>query len=68
MGRLYETGNGVEKDYDKAFIYYMLAAEVDEPDAQERLAYLFHKGLGTLRSSEQAKFWEARANRSRKRH
>lgn len=68
MGRLHETGNGVEQDYDKAFIYYMLAAEADEPDAQERLAYLFRKGLGTFRSSEQAKFWEARANRSRKRH
>lgn len=68
MGRLYETGNGVERDYDKAFIYYMLAAEVEEPDAQERLAYLFRKGLGTLRSSEQANYWEARAQRARKRH
>ena len=66
MGRLYELGLGVERDLDRAFIYYMMAGEEDQTDAQERLAYFYREGLGTFRSGDQARYWEARAGKIRR--
>ncbi|MBQ7544299.1 MAG: SEL1-like repeat protein [Synergistaceae bacterium] len=43
MGTYYESGNGLEKDYDKAIYWYTLAAEQGNPNAQYHLAVLYNK-------------------------
>ena len=39
----YETGNGVEKNFDKAIYWYTLAAEKGNTNAQYHLAVLYNK-------------------------
>lgn len=43
MGTYYESGNGVEKDYDRAIYWYTLAAEQRNSNAQYHLAVLYNK-------------------------
>ena len=43
MGTYYESGNGLEKDYDKAIYWYTLAAEQGSPNAQYHLAVIYNK-------------------------
>ena len=43
---LYGT-NGVQKDYSKAFEYYQMAAEQNNPIALNNLGSLYFNGIGT---------------------
>lgn len=43
LGKMYESGNSVEQDYDKALEYYLLSAEAENPDFKGmRLAGLLY--------------------------
>ena len=43
MGTYYESGNGVEKDYDKAIYWYTKSAEQGNTNAQYHLGVLYNK-------------------------
>ena len=43
IGTYYESGNGLDKDYDKAIYWYTLAAEKGNNNAQYHLGVLYNK-------------------------
>src|SRR3954471_9041049 len=44
LGRLYETGKGVQQDLTQAAGWYVRAADLGHPNAAMKLAYLFRDG------------------------
>ena len=46
---MYAKGNGVEQDYEKAFDWYMKAAEQENRDAQYSVAVMYESGEGVER-------------------
>ena len=55
LGYMYLYGvDGVERDLDKAFHYYSLAAEQNNPTALHNLGSLYYNGLGTKRNTKVA--------------
>ncbi len=47
-GVVYENGNGVAKDEQKAVAYYKLAVKRGNADGQLRLAHMYLEGRGGL--------------------
>lgn len=47
LGECYENGYGTEKNLEKAFEYYSIAAEDDEPYFIIKLAECYKNGIGT---------------------
>ena len=60
-GRCYETGNGVEKDLEKAYDWYRKAAVGGDANAWLALAKMFDKGLYVKRDPKEAAMWLSRA-------
>ena len=56
LGKMYESGNGVEQDYEKALEYYLLSAEAENPDFKGmRMAGLMYmNGTGVEQDYEKA--------------
>ena len=56
LGKLYEQGTGVDRDYAKALEYYLLSAEAEEPDFKGmRLAGLLYlNGTGVRQDDARA--------------
>ena len=55
IGKIYEMGEQVEKDYNKAMQYYMKSIELnDNLLALNNLARMFEKGLGCEKDEEKA--------------
>ncbi len=54
MGVLYATGEGVDKDYQKAFTYFELSAKEGNASAQFHLGIIYHDGLGVPQDLEEA--------------
>ncbi len=61
LGVMYENGQGVNKNPQQAFKWYMLSAEAGNASAQYHLARLYEAGSGVSRSAEQALKWFALA-------
>ena len=61
VGRLYEKGKGVERDFAQAFIWYRKAAEKNHPDSQYRLAVGYATGLGVKKDESAALSWLRKA-------
>ena len=61
LGALYENGEGVEKDYDKAFEWYATAAEMGNADAMYSLGHMYEQGLGTKQDAVSAADWYRKA-------
>jgi TPR repeat protein len=61
MGRLYERGKGVPKDYVEAVKWYRLAADKGKADAQNYLGDMYRKGNGVSRDYAQAAAWYEKA-------
>lgn len=61
IGRLYEKGRGVERDFGQAFIWYQKAAEKNHADSQYRLAVGYAYGLGVKRNETVALSWLRKA-------
>ncbi|MBK6658031.1 MAG: sel1 repeat family protein [Proteobacteria bacterium] len=57
LGRMYERGEGVEKDAKAAAKWYRKAAEKGVNDAQFRLASMYENGVGVPRDMEYAYGW-----------
>lgn len=57
LGRMYERGEGVEKDAKVAAKWYRKAAEKGVNDAQFRLATMYENGAGVPKDLEYAYGW-----------
>lgn len=68
IGRMYEKGKGVERDFAQAFVWYRKAAEKDHADSQYRLAVGYAYGLGVKKDEAEALSWLRKAaNNNQKR-
>ena len=61
LGRLYENGLGVPRDYDKAREWWEKAAALDNATAMNYLAWLYQSGPGVLRDFGKAREWYEKA-------
>ena len=67
LGRDYEDGTGVPKDYKQAVYWYFKAAENGDPMAMERLYEAYHLNrLGLKRDDEKAHYWAEKARETRR--
>lgn len=57
LGRLYEKGHGVNRDYKKAFALHKIAAEANYRYAMSSLANLYQEGKGTKKNFKLAFEW-----------
>ena len=55
LGEMYEYGEGVRQDYQKAVEWYTKAANQGLADAQYNLGALYYKGLGVPQNKSTAK-------------
>lgn len=62
LGRCYETGTGVERDYAQALALYTPAAAAGNADAKRGLARLYEQGLGVARDAAKARILYAEAD------
>jgi uncharacterized protein len=63
LGRFYEKGHGVTKDYTQAVKYYRLAAAQGLDSAQYNLGFCYQNGLGIKKDKKQAKhYYQLAAN------
>jgi len=61
LGRIYELGTGVTRDYAAAARYYSAAASYGNPYAQSNLAVLYAYGKGVPQDLVQSYAWSAMA-------
>ena len=61
IGRLYEKGRGVSRDFAAAAVWYRKAAEKGHPDSEYRLAVGHASGLGVKLDEAEALVWLRRA-------
>lgn len=61
LGAFYYSGRSDEPDYDKAFKYYTMAAELGEVMAMEDLGYCYYYGHGAEVDYERAYFYLSQA-------
>lgn len=57
LGTFYQYGNGVQRDYEKAFYWYLKAANQGSSEAQNNLASLYQEGLGVEKDLKKAHEW-----------
>ncbi len=57
IGKMYQIGKGVEKNYDEALKYYQKAADQGYPQAQNALGGMYHDGLAVPRNYKIAIQW-----------
>ena len=61
VGRLYEKGKGVERDFGQALIWYQKEAEKNHADSQYRLSVGYGYGLGVKKDEAKAIEWLRKA-------
>ena len=57
LGTLYEDGEGVARDFDRAAFWYRKAAEQGHPSGQLNLGRMFRGGMGVRRDERRAAAW-----------
>ena len=57
LGRYYEFGYGTEKDYNKAFKWYLKAAEYGDVESQYKVASCYYSGTMTLKDESESRKW-----------
>jgi TPR repeat protein len=61
LGNLYDNGEGVAKDYKKAFACYHKAAEQGYPPSQVSVGYMYSSGEGVPQDHSEAVKWYRKA-------
>jgi len=61
LGSFFYTGIGVEKDFAKAFQYYLQAAEANEPMAMNNVGVFYLNGIGVDKDKKKGVDWIRRA-------
>lgn len=57
LGKIFDDGNKVDRDYLVAYDYYRMAAEHNYPDAQAELGWMYDKGHGVPRDYYKSAYW-----------
>ncbi len=57
LGKMYQKGRGVLRDYKEAFKWFLLAAEQGHVRAQKNLAKMYEKGRGVPQNEKEAFRW-----------
>ncbi|QLO37389.1 SEL1-like repeat protein [Klebsiella sp. RHBSTW-00484] len=57
LGLLYEQGEDVEQDENRAFFWFSCAAKQGHADAQHSLGVCYREGKGTTQDFQQAIYW-----------
>ena len=57
LGRMYEKGRGVERDFGKAMAWYIKAADQGSAVAFFRIGWMYRKGLGVTADNKKAYEW-----------
>ncbi len=57
LAELYYLGQGVQRDYHRAFDWYMRAAMQGHTEAQHNVAHMYHQGEGVSRDPVRALAW-----------
>jgi TPR repeat protein len=60
-GWRYETGDGVARDIERAFVLYREAAPQGAPEAEYPPGLMYELGIGTERDMHAANYWYERA-------
>jgi TPR repeat protein len=58
---MYEAGQGMPRDLDKAAMYFHQSAEEGDAEAQYALAVMLHTGKGQTKNIKAAQEWLQRA-------
>ena len=61
LGRMYQRGKGLPKNFERAVEWYRKAAEKGDPAAQGRLGFLYRVGAGVPRDLKLAMEWYRKA-------
>ena len=61
LGACFLNGEGVEKNEEKAYEWFLKAAECGDAMAQYNVAYCYEHGVGVEQSDDNAIYWLARA-------
>ena len=61
LGLMYEEGEGVERDYERAAQWYRRAAAQGDPVAQNKLGRLYSYGFGVPHDYRRAAYWARKA-------
>ena len=61
LGRIYDNGEGVEEDNQKAVEWYRRAAEQGDANAQNNLGLMYYNGEGVKEDNQKAVEWYRRA-------
>src|SRR6202007_2864630 len=61
LGVLYQNGQGVAQNYDKAREWFQKAADAGNADAMNNLGELYYHGRGVARDHTPARDWHAKA-------
>jgi TPR repeat protein len=62
VGRMYEKGDGVSRNFETAFKWHYRAAEGGHGSSQRRVAYAYHEGIGGVAKDDKKAFeWFKRA-------
>src|SRR5699024_3584817 len=61
MGVIYDRGYGVERNYDKARIWYEKAAAQGDAEAAHNLGVMYHEGHGVPVNDKRAVYWFRKA-------
>ena len=57
VGKCYASGNGIDKDLEKAFKWFLKAAKFGDTGAQFAVYEAYLKGYGVEANPEQAQYW-----------
>lgn len=57
LGKFFDDGYKVDRDYLVAYDYYRMAAEHNYPDAQAELGWMYDKGHGVSRDYYKSAYW-----------
>ena len=57
LGMFYMNGNGVKQDYETAFDWFRLSAELGRVAAQNNLGFMYANGLGVSQDFTRAYMW-----------
>ncbi|RIB02251.1 hypothetical protein C2G38_898670 [Gigaspora rosea] len=57
IGNCYASGNGVEKDYNKAFEYLKKSADMGDMASMQNVAFCYRNGIGAQRDIQSANHW-----------
>lgn len=59
LGRMYETGQAVEQNYEKSIYWWTQAAEQNNPLAKMKLCLIYHPEQGALKDETKFTYWLA---------